>query len=74
MEFVVAYGRYERRNLCDYVSDTVAGNGFIVWGSNDLNRWPYNFLHCLDHPWLLRHGLLREALMLVLPAGARCYA
>ena len=30
-----AYGGYERRNLYGYVSDTIAGNGFMVWGSND---------------------------------------
>ncbi len=34
-----------------------------------LNRWLYKFLHCLDLPWLLRHDLLREVLMLALLAG-----
>ena len=34
-EFGAGYGQYQRRNLYGYVSDTVSGNGFMVWGSND---------------------------------------
>ncbi len=35
MEFGAGYGQYQHRNLYGYVTDTVAGNGFMVWGSND---------------------------------------
>lgn len=31
----VAYGSYEHRDIHAYVSDTVAGNGFMVFASND---------------------------------------
>ena len=37
--------------------------------SGRLDRWLYNFLHCLDLPWLLRHGTLREVIMLLLLGG-----
>lgn len=34
-QFGAAYGQYERRNVYGYVSDTIDGNGFMVWGAND---------------------------------------
>jgi vitamin B12 transporter len=35
MEFGGSYGGYERRSVYGYVSDTIEGNGFMVWGAND---------------------------------------
>jgi uncharacterized iron-regulated membrane protein len=34
-----------------------------------LNRWLYRFLHCLDIPFLLRHRILRDVLMLFFLCG-----
>lgn len=34
-----------------------------------LNRWLYRFMHCFDIPFLIRHRLLRDGLMLFFLAG-----
>lgn len=35
VELGASYGGYDRRSVYGYVSDTIAGNGFMVWGAND---------------------------------------